>query len=220
MRGHQILSFIFLWILYFCCGCFDIKEKRTTDESIPKIDTSKSIKIGEYWVMPKDSFDLNEFSIDQSDTLTLVTCSDFVYYPFGKAENQNALAKGVLSEFKSVSKKKSISSYLVKYNSLSLKSSRLVLYFDNDPEATINGYIFKGEVNDPEVRFINKTKIGLSKKDFISQFFNSFPADVLNKYNVIVFESCVTGSKQVYIFKDDVLKQILFSSYSQWDLDY
>ena len=50
----------------------------------PPADTATSFRIGASWATPKKSFDFNTLGQSSGDTLHLVTCSDYVYFPFGK----------------------------------------------------------------------------------------------------------------------------------------
>jgi hypothetical protein len=184
-------------------------------------DTTKSFKIGDFWLTPKTSFDFNSVGKSKGDTLELVTCSDYVYFPFGKINSKKELKTSLLKDFSTVDRIDSLDNGVFEFQILKFNSSKLILFFDNDPEATISSYIIKGEINDKDVRFRNNLTIGISKKDFINEFFDLFPKELIDKYNVIVFESCVTGLNHVYTFEDKKLNSIRFDCVEcSWKLDY
>jgi hypothetical protein len=184
-------------------------------------DTTKSFMIGDFWLTPKSSFDFNSVGNAIGDTLDLVTCSDYVYFPFGKINNKTELKTSLLNNFKIIDRSDSLVNGFFEFQILNLNSNKLILFFDDDPEATISSYIFKGEINDKSAKFINNVTIGMNKKDFLNEFFDSFPDELIDKYNVIILESCVTGTNHVYTFKDNKLKSIRFDCIEcTWNLDY
>ena len=106
------------------------------------------------------------------------------------------------------------------FQELTLKSSRLILFFDNDPEASRHSYIFKGEIFDKDVKFNQDIKIGMNKDNFIMTFFDRFPTKISTKYQCIVLESCVQDIKHIYSFRNNELESIKFSTDSYWTVNY
>jgi|WetSurMetagenome_2_1015567.scaffolds.fasta_scaffold438783_1 hypothetical protein len=185
-----------------------------------KIDTLNSIRIGNNWFTPKKSFELNSLTDSKSDTLILVTCAEYVYSPFGKISNKSELSSSNLKNFHSIDRIEKMENGDFEFQKLSLNSSHIILFFDNDPESSKSSYVFKGEIFDSQVRFDNNLKIGMNKMDFINTFFDYFPANLLNDYNTIVFKSCVVDITHIYTFKNDKLESVKFVSDSYWIVDY
>jgi hypothetical protein len=220
-KRHTLMTRLFL-ILYFLVllsGCVNSTTQGL--KIVVSSDTTKSFRISDFWFTPKSSFEFNSVGNAKNDTLDLVTCSDYVYFPFGKIKNKTELKTSILKDFNIVNKTDSLDSGIFELQILKINSSKLILFFDNDPEATISSYIIKGEINDKNVRFVNKVAIGMSKKDFINEFFDLFPNELIDKYNVIILESCVSGLNHVYTFKDKKLTSIRFDCVEcSWRLDY
>lgn len=209
-----ILSFTLLII-----GCSNLANQRL--QIVVPNDTTKSFKIGDFWLTPKPSFEFNSLGKAKGDTLDLVTCSDYVYFPFGKINNKNELKNSLLKDFNTVDRIDSLDNGFFEFQILKNNSSRLILFFDKDPEAVISSYIFKGEIYDKNVQFVNKVAIGMSKKDFVNEFFDVFPNELIDKYNVIILESCVTGLIHVYTFTNNQLNSIRYDCVEcSWNLDY
>jgi hypothetical protein len=214
IRPFLILSFAFLVI-----GCSNSTNQRL--KIVVPSDTTKSFRIGDYWLTPKPSFDFNSVGIANGDTLDLVTCSDYVYFPFGKINNKNELKGSLLKNLNAISRTDSLDNGIFEFQILKTNSSKLILFFDNDPEATISSYIIKGEINEKNIRFVNNVTIGMSQNDFVIEFFDLFPNELIDKYNVIVLESCVSGLKHIYTFMDKRLNSIRFECVEcSWNLDY
>ena len=198
--------FLILYFVILLGGCAN-----STNQGLKIVvpsDTTKSFRIGDFWLTPKPSFDFNSVGKAKGDTFDLVTCSDYVYFPFGKINNKTELKSSILKDFNVINRTDSLDNGIFEFQILNNNSSKLILFFDNDPEATISSYIFKVEINDKNVRFVNKVAIGMNIKDFINEFFDLFPDELIDRYNVIVLESCVSGLNHVYTFKDKKLIEL------------
>ncbi|UEG53441.1 hypothetical protein LLH06_00420 [Mucilaginibacter daejeonensis] len=131
---------------------------------------------------------------------------------------ERALAKSLLSNFLLTSRTEVMDSEPIQFYMLHLKSSKLIIWFDSDPEASKHSYILKGEVYDHEVTFDKGIRIGMSQSAFYKKFFDYFPVQV--HYSVVVLVSCIDDIKQVYTFKDDKLYSVVFTTDSYWKVDY
>lgn len=215
----MIRPFLILSFTIFIIGC-----SNSTNQGLKIVvptDTTKSFRIGDFWLTPKPSFDFNSLGKAKGDTLDLVTCSDYVYFPFGKINNKNELKGSLLKDFNTIDRTDSLDDGIFEFQILQINSSKLILFFDNDPESTISSYIIKGEINEKNIRFVNNVTIGMSQNDFINEFFDLFPNGLIDMYNVIVLESCVSGLKHIYTFKDHRLNSIRFECVEcSWNLDY
>ena len=170
-------------------------------------DAHYCFKIQEMNILPKSSFALNSIVNSSGDTLYLVTCSKYVYFPFGDIKSEVDLKSSLLRGFSITPKKAGAKTEL---EILKLHTNKLILFFDDDSTTTMTSYIVKGEINERGVNFINGIEIGITKADFFKRFFTFFPEKLENKYKTVIFESCVTGIKHVYSFDDNKLHSVTF----------
>jgi hypothetical protein len=215
---HLIIGiFGFTVLLTSCKNTNQLNNSQTVDSSI---DTLISVKLQNNWITPKTSFDFNSFIDFKGDTLGIATCAEYVYSPFGLINNKTELKSSKLSGFACIDKVEKMENGEFEFQKLSLGSNRIILFFDNDTEASKSSYIFKGEVFDNNVVLDNDVKIGMSKKEFIDKFFDYFPEKLTNRYQIIVFESCVQDIRHTYKFSNDRLESIKFDSDTYWTVDY
>jgi hypothetical protein len=190
--------FLIFSIRVSACSDFKWQQKR---------DTTKAIKISEYLIYTKSDFKFSTLIKDSNDTLDIVSCSDFVFYPFGLITDKNDLKSSILKSFYIIDtiEQSDTEVQILKYN-----TSKILFYFDHDPEASTSSYIWKGQVYDKEIKFSNNMSIGISKSDFFNLFFDTFPSELMSRFDVIIIETCVTGIHQVYNFKNDKLISVRF----------
>ena len=224
-KNTRTLIIISLFLLIACGNNskqLDIIDEinDTTNELEQEIETSDAIKIQNHCIVPKESFKYNSMGNYSNDTLILVTCANFVYFPFGKLKNKSDLKDSRLNNFKIIDRFDEMPNGKFEFQILTLNTSKLILFFSNATEGPISSYIFKGEINDSEVNFINGVKIGMSKEDFLNIFFDVFPNELMEKYKYIVFESCVQDIIHTYSFENNKLKSINFITDSYWNVDY
>jgi len=215
------MSKIVLFFLIFIISgnCTFIKNSKS-DNTI-HLDTTKSVKIADLWITPNLSFEFISLGICNLDTLDFIGCSDYLYYPFGKLKERQDLKSSVLKEFEIYESKKDTSTitdeegkngYFVWQERLKLKygSNTLNLFFDDGNEGEKHSYITNGEIISKDIVFINGVRIGMNFDDFCSKFFDSFPKELHNKYEVITFETCTDGLRHIYTFKNNILISIEF----------
>lgn len=185
------------------------------------VDTTISFKVDHYLVTPKKSFDFNSLGKSFGDTLHIVTCSDYVYFPFGKLADKSSLPISLLKDFTITNFKRdtftntNMTPPFFEWNEsvdLKLADNKLNLFLDNDPEASIHGYIRRGQIIDSKVIFSNNIKIGMSIDDFFKKFFEHFPTELQKKYKVVELESCVTDIIHIYTFDCGKLSCVKFIS--------
>jgi len=215
---HLIIGIFGLTILLTSCKNVNQSNSSQTADSL--IDTLNSVKFGNDWFTPKTTFDFNSFIDFQGDTLGIATCAEYAYSPFGQINNKTELKSSKLSGFACIDKVEKMENGEFEFQKLSLGSNRIILFFDNDPEASKSSYIFKGEIFDNNVVLENDVKIGMTKKEFIDKFFDYFPEKLTNKYQIIIFESCVQDIRHTYKFNNDRLESVKFDSDSYWTVDY
>lgn len=199
-------------------SCSNFRNQKA--ENLVQTDTTKSFKIDKYWITPKDTLEFNSLGNINGDTLHLVVCAEYVYSPFGHLEDRTDLKASLLKNFIiKVSKLDTFTNYMVsssgykqKYETLEMESghNKLNLAFDNDTEASKHSYILSGEINDNQVSLLDNIRIGLSIGEFYKAFFTYFPDQLVKRYKVIVFESCVQSITHVYTFENERLKKIIF----------
>ena len=188
------------------------------------VDSTTSYKIDNYWVTPKRSFGFNSLKQTSGDTLYLVTCSEYVYFPFGKLTDKSSLTASLLKGFTithfirdTFTNKNIVPPFFEWSESIDLKlvDDKLSLFLDNDPEASMHGYVRGGQIVDSKVVFSNNVKIGISTEDFYKTFFDYFPAALNKKYSVVNLESCVTDVTHIYTFNKGQLASVMFIS--KWE---
>jgi hypothetical protein len=168
---------------------------------------SHTFQIHDIVVKPRTDLELNSFDKISNDTLHLVVCTEFVYYPFGKIEKKSALKESSLKIFEINDKKDKQGNIL---QVLQFNSSELVLFFDSNSEGPISSYVIKGKIVNSEIVLENNIKIGMSKKEFFNLFFDDFPSKLEEKFNKIGLIACVDGTNHYYSFKNDKLILIRF----------
>lgn len=179
---------------------------------------NNSFKIGDYRVTPKEMFDFNSLGKSSSDTLNLVACSNYVFYPFGFINDKSAIKASLLKNFIVTNiKRNAFVNYDISNDSiwnetleLQLGINKLTLFLDNDPEASTHSYISKGEILDNKVDFAENVKIGMSVNEFYKVFFDKFPSQLENTFTVVEFESCVQSIKHIYNFDNGKLSSVKF----------
>ncbi|PSR56895.1 hypothetical protein AHMF7605_27055 [Adhaeribacter arboris] len=223
MKRKTTILYLLLIVLSWSCESTQSKVQtspESQEETISQIDTLNAVKIGHYWAKPKESFEFNTLGESKGDTITFVTCSDYVFSPFGEVNNKTQLRTSLLKNFSMVDRIDTLDNEAFEFQILTLKNSRLILFFDDSSEGSRGSYIHKGEIMDTEVNLSDNVKIGMSKKDFIMTFFDNFPDEALSTYNHFVFESCVTDIWHTYTFTGDKLQSIKFTTDSYWVVDY
>ena len=194
--------------------------KSTTNNSV---DTTKSFKVDSYWMTPKKSFDFNSLGKPSSDTLHLVTCSSYVYFPFGKLTDKSSLKASLIKDFNIISSKLETFSNIMSPSDpsddfkqwsesieLEFGANKLSLFLDNDPESSMHGYIRGGQILDSKVIFLNNIKVGMGIEDFYKKFFDYFPTELRKKYKVVELESCVADVTHIYTFNNGLLSSVKF----------
>lgn len=184
------------------------------------VDTTKSFRVGEYWVTPKQWFDLNSVIDSCKDTLRLISCAEFVYSPFGKFNSKADIKRSHLLKFVVTSKVDTMDNGSFEFQRLRYKASRLILCFDNDPEASKQSSILKGEINNSEIHLLNNISVGMEKEKFFKVFFDNYPNKLLPMYDCITIESCVEDIVHTYKFNGNKLQSIIFTTDCVWNLNY
>jgi hypothetical protein len=219
-RLTLLLILFFAIVISECDSSTSKQEKKYTPT-----DTTTSFRVGCYWVTPKKYFDFNSLGKSSEDTLHLVTCSEYVYFPFGKLTDITSLKTSLLNNFIITDRKQDTFTNIMLPSDpsddfkqwsesikLELGKNKLSLYLDNNPEASMHGYIRSGQILDNKVIFIKSVKIGMSSTDFYKIFFEYFPTDLNIKYKVVEFESCVTDVTHIYTFINGKLNSVKFIS--------
>jgi hypothetical protein len=208
--------FVFVAFL-FLTACSNQTDSKPKEDN--PVDTTKSFKIDNDWVTPKSTFDLSSLS-KSSDTLSIIICDEYVYSPFGLIKDKSDLQTSLLKNFSITNRVDSMDIGPIEFQILKLNSSRLILFFDHDPEAVKHSSIFKGEIKDSNVNFSNNTKIGMDKDNFYKIFFDNFPTVIQDKFKVVVFESCIQNIKHYYNFENNKLTSVKFVTDSYWTVNY
>ena len=198
------------------CKNFSKTESIVQDKSIEENTSNKTKKDT---IAPRQFFELLEIK-EKKDTIVFITCVEYVYSPFGIIKNKQEIKHSLLNNFVVTDRKQKQTNGEFEFQILKKDNSKLILFFDNDPEATKQSYVFKGEIYDNSVKLDYGIRIGMSIEDFFDIFLESIPEEFNKKYKVIVFESCVIGEKQVYSFENSKLVSVIFETDSYWKVDY
>ena len=217
---NRNITLLIVAIFALLTACDNAKQLTKIENSLQQIDTTKAIKIGNYWATPKSSFEFHSLQNTLGDTLSIVTCSEYVYYPFGSIKEKTEFQSSLLKNFSVANRIDNLDIGEIEFNLLKLKASKLIFFFDKNPEASEYSGLFKGEIYDKEVQFVNDVRIGMSKEEFCKIFFDNFSSDLLIKYKYIVLESCVQDMKHTYSFKDNKLYSVNFITDSYWSVNY
>lgn len=208
------IVFIYFLIITFslsptvCISCLGQNEMST--------DT---INIEGFKIIPLKAFDYNGNLVIKEDTLFLVTCCNFVFYPFGKLTNKHSLKKSIFKNwtikkykresFKNTNLAPPVWEFF-EYVQVTFGKNRLSFFFDNDPEASTHGYISKGEIWDNKVELLQHIKVGMDINTFCSKFFVNYPPELYKRFRVISFISCISDITQHFTFKNEKLSNIKF----------
>jgi hypothetical protein len=185
------------------------------------VDTTKSFKVDNYWLIPKKSFEFNSLGKSSGDTLHLVTCCKYVYFPFSKLTDKTSIKTSLLKDFTITSFKRdtftntNMTPPFFEWSEsvdLALADNKLFLFLDNDPEASMHGYIRGGHIVDSKVILSENIRIGMSIEDFYEKFFDYFPIELKKKFSVVEFESCVADVTHIYTFEKGLLSSVEFIS--------
>jgi hypothetical protein len=193
---------ILTFSIFFTAIVFGQNQSLTTNSVI-----RSKFQIHDIIVKPKTDLELNSFNKIGNDTLNLVVCSKFVYYPFGNIENKKALKVSPLKIFEIKDKKDNQGNIL---QLLTFKSSELILFFASNTEGPISSYVIKGKIVNNEIVLKNNIKTGMSKKEFFNLFFDDFPSELEEQFNEIGLIACVDGTNQYYSFRNEKLIMIRF----------
>lgn len=211
----KLTACLFLALCIWGCENDNLKKPQSS------IDTTQSVRINGYWATPLKSIDFNTFVETEGDTLQFAICSDYIFHPFGPLKDSSSLKFSPFENYNVLSYKRdtSTNSFIQppillwhEYIQLQNNKSNIHLFFDNDPEASRHGYIRGGYITDVNLVLVNGIKIGISKYDFFKIFFEKFPTELMDQYDVIKIESCVTDIIHVYQFKNESLYSIRFIS--------
>lgn len=199
--------FVFFIIAIVSCNRFNTKSpiKNTV------IDTLKSFKVGSSWITPKKFFDYNTVVKLTGDTLDIVGCGEYIYSPFGAINKKSDLERSILKKFVIGTRIDTSNQHYV-YQVITHKSSKLKFFFYDEKETSKASFITEGEILDADVPFALDIAVEMKQKDFVHVFFDHFPEELVMKFKVIVFESCVESIKHIYTFENGELKSVRFVS--------
>jgi len=208
-----------LSILLLVTACSSgVNNKSTTDNPV---DSTTSFKVDNYWLTPKKSFGFNSLGKSSGDTLHLVTCCNYVYFPFGELTDRSSIKTSLLKDFtiKSFDRDTFTNTNMTppffewsESVNLTFADNELNLFLDNDPEASMHGYIRGGQIVDSKVTFSENIRVGMSIEAFYKKFFDYFPMELNKRFNVVEFESCVADVTHVYTFEKGLLRSVRFIS--------
>ncbi|GAA4381595.1 hypothetical protein [Hymenobacter koreensis] len=211
-----IKSIILLFALFSCNDNRNITinqvNKKTNNQETNIIDKADVYKVDNTWFIPKKSFEFNDSARIQGDTLTLITCANFIYYPFGNIQEESFLKSPLLKELTATQKVAHVDENQFKYHLLQKDESKLLFLFkEQKPDEYWGSYIERGIINNSSIMLSNGIRTGISIKEFYSKFFKQVNQDLHSRVSIIILEPCISGNpRHVYNFTDQKLKQIKF----------
>lgn len=226
MKPYRIIVALFSFLqigLSFGCSSPKSNPEDITQKTIAAkpVDTANSFKVQGTWITLMPKFEFNSLDRFSNDTLSLAICGNYVYSPFGTIDDSLKIQKSSLSNFEKTNRVDTSTPDRMIVQSLKFKSSKLLLFFDKDPEASTHSYVIKGEIYDPEVRFSDGIRVGMAKTAFFKTFFSNFPETISKQTNVFCLESCIMGIRHIYTFTDDKLTSVRFECVDcTWKVDY
>ncbi len=195
-------------------SCSTLNKKPT--KAYLKANPSMPIKINGTSATPKQSTEFHSLIKSDADTLAIEVASTYVYFPFGIIKGKTNPNLHLLKNFKITNEIIKTDIGDIDLQILKHGSSKLIFFF-NPAYSGKESDLYKGEIYDTDVKFINGIKIGMSIDDFYKCFFDYFPSNLKNKYKYFVVEA-VDGIKHTYSFKNDTLKSVKFSTGTYWKL--
>jgi hypothetical protein len=196
MKKNDIFLVVTWVFLLGSCHSQNSQEKRKETDT----DSIRHVSIKNEKMVPNQEFELVSFDISKIDTIILVTCSEYVYSPFGILRNVDDLKSSLLKDVVIEKKKRNED---IEFEILKKGSDKLVLFFDKDIESAKSSYIVKGEIHSRQISLINNVHVGINVHDFYRTFFDLFPAKYEKQYKVVILESCVVGLRHLYVFNDE-----------------
>jgi hypothetical protein len=157
-------------------------------------------------IIPAKDFEYNSLIKYSNDTLEIVSCANYVIFPFGEIDNISQLQSSLLKGFKIVSQKTTDSVYF--YYDLVLNQNHLTFSLDKDNEASAHSNIIKGLIKDNTIKTINNIQVGMAADSFFKSHFKTYPTDLADRFKTIIFDYCVNGITHIYSFVDKRLAKI------------
>ena len=117
MNRSKLTWGLFFILLYGCNGIVVKNTERRT------MDSSLSSKIDTFRIKPKKTFDINTIVKSSEDTLYIVSCSEYVYSPFGVIKEKRELKESSLKNFNLVSRKEKMINGTYEFQRLNLDSN-------------------------------------------------------------------------------------------------
>ncbi|TSD67542.1 hypothetical protein FFF34_009170 [Inquilinus sp. KBS0705] len=191
-------------VLFYFASC---KPKTQSDKGLTVItsqrttlnDTSSLRKMLEKTLrQPNDFYEI----LFNHDTLKLISGVDYLYYPFGKHADVNAIIKQVTNSTLKNIRLSSAGGDTTGLTEIETSKSRMKLFYDIEQNRQ---QIVSADINDNNFHLKNKIEIGISKEYFFNVFFNKPP---LIPTNIIKLISVVDGIKHYYYFKNNRLVKI------------
>jgi len=216
MRSYFLNILFACSVIFFSCNSLKKTTKRNTNAKYDH--SSKSFKINGLLVSAKNSTQFDTVIKSASDTLSIAVNSTYAYFPFGPIKANPKPDLGLLHTF-------SITNEILRTDIgdedlliLNHGSSKVIYAYNSTYEGS-DADLYKGEIYDADVHFINGIKIGMNIDDFYKVFFDHFPKDLKDRYAYFMLETTY-GLTHIYAFENNKLKSVKFTSETYWKLAY
>jgi hypothetical protein len=171
--------------------------------------------------LAKKSFELSEAGWNL-DTLFLVSGSRFFYYPFGGFKSISSFQRATRSVFAirmEILNSNDSGSPIDTLFRFECDHSYVKCFLAKGPEETNRLEIVSARVVDSKVRFGNGIHIGISKSEFMREFFSPLPENILGRIRVVQIASVRTGIWHYYTFNREHLTPIVLDTDFQFPKD-
>ncbi|RZJ65530.1 MAG: hypothetical protein EOO50_13365 [Flavobacterium sp.] len=135
MRAEFLVPVVFLLTLSTSC-----EQSKKTEKSQTENDSASTIV--QEIIKPKKYFDLHS-TIKNGDTLSFVTCSEFVYSPFGDLKSKASVESGLLKRFSVTNRIDTVDIGPVEFQTLTSGNSHLLIYLPTSLLNTSRGKFWK-----------------------------------------------------------------------------
>lgn len=163
----------------------------------------------------RESFEISEIKI-KGDTLSFVSGSDSLWYPFGIFKDVESFIK---AHKKATAQrceyyKPTDTTTIIENDLFEVKSGRsnLILRIDLDNFEGLR--ILSGKIFDNSLDFKYSIHIGMSQRKFMKIFFTNVPEKLINSVRNVEMISIIYGMWHYYTFKNDKLKKVEFESHT------
>ncbi|WP_303310606.1 hypothetical protein [Hymenobacter sp. BT730] len=167
---------------------------------ISRLDSEETERLS---AVVKQEHQLNTL-MAHNDTVILVLENRALFFPLGKYPSLSAIRNQYLQLTHQVNGNEEISTDEMHI------SADTVKFIKTNEEAEV--YIVAGRITGTSLKLANGVMVGMSKNDFLKQYFSHIPQLLVQGGQVIELVSALDGIKHYYTFRNQKLTAIEFTS--------